>query len=98
MKSRFLGQSAFRLYKFILAVYFLFWCVYWPAGEGVTDAGQFVTYWTFYVGAICEFGPSNTEWSSHVARGTCHDYRDLRRTKLRVCLSIPCSPRAKAFT
>lgn len=53
-KSRFLGQQGFKWYKFIVAFYFVFWCLWWPLVEGIDDAYKFATYWTFYTAAMCE--------------------------------------------
>lgn len=52
--SRFISQSGLACYKFILSIYFVFWCFYWPIEENIDDGFKFVTYWTFYVGAFCE--------------------------------------------
>lgn len=54
-KSRFLGQGGFNTYKFLMAVYTVFWCVYWPVGENIHDGYKFVTHWTFYTAAFCEY-------------------------------------------
>lgn len=53
-KSRFLGRWPFNAYKFIMALYAVFWCVYWPVVERINDGFKLVTHWTFYVSAICE--------------------------------------------
>lgn len=51
--SRFIPQKPFTVYKAVIALYFLFWCVRWPLAD--FDAiFLFVTYWAWYTGALCE--------------------------------------------
>lgn len=51
--SRLLPQTVFALYKVILAMYGIFWCIYWPAVKHFF-VYKWVTFWTFYVGTVCE--------------------------------------------
>lgn len=53
--SRFLSARSFLCYKLLAAVYFVFWCFFWPVAENIDDAHEFVTYWSWYTAAICEF-------------------------------------------
>ena len=53
--SRFLSRCCFISYKVLLTTYFVFWTIYWPTEDNVDDAYLYVTYWTFYITAICEF-------------------------------------------
>lgn len=52
--SRFVGQRSFVAYKTLIAGYFLFWCIWWPDADGVSIF-EYLTYWTFYVGTLCEY-------------------------------------------
>lgn len=53
--SRFLGQQGFIWYKFLISIYFVFWCIWWPLVEEIYDGYKFVTYWTFYMAALREY-------------------------------------------
>lgn len=55
--SRFLSRCCFISYKMFLTTYFVFWTIYWPTEDNVDDAYLYVTYWTFYITAICEYIP-----------------------------------------
>lgn len=57
--SRFISQAPFVLYKGLLCTFYLFWCVRWPLAD-YTDIFLFVTYWTWYIGALCECTASYT--------------------------------------
>ncbi|CAM9823947.1 unnamed protein product [Ectocarpus sp. 12 AP-2014] len=45
--SRFLPQGMFVLYKLGLAVYFLYWAIFWRAVKDY-KTGRFLTHWTWY--------------------------------------------------
>ena len=51
--SRFISQGPFTVYKGVLSLYFLFWCVRWPLAD-FDSIFLFVTYWAWYAGALCE--------------------------------------------
>ena len=51
--SRFIAQTPFFLYKGLISAYFLFWCVRWPFQY--TAIYLFVTYWAWYMGALCKY-------------------------------------------
>lgn len=53
--SRFLSPRGFLCYKILATLYFVFWSVYWPVEEKIDDAHEFVTYWAWYMGTVCEF-------------------------------------------
>lgn len=60
--SRFIPQLPFTVYKGLVAAFFVFWCVRWPVVD-YTSIFLFVTYWTWYMGGICEW---SSQYSSSV--------------------------------
>lgn len=68
--SRFIPQRPFTLYKGVVALFFLFWCVRWPLAD--FDAiFLFVTYWAWYTGALCEYVQSTSEVPGMRTRSFC---------------------------
>lgn len=52
--SRFIGQQSFVVYKAMVAIYFVFWCIWWPVLDGIAIY-EYLTYWSFYLGSACEY-------------------------------------------
>ncbi|CAN0075030.1 unnamed protein product [Scytosiphon promiscuus] len=67
MASRFLSPASFLCYKFLATVYFVFWSIFWPVGEDVDDAHEFVTYWGWYMATIYFLVSTVTAFKSYTS-------------------------------